>query len=286
MQYRFTSYKDCPKTTCPYCGKTKHWVRYIDTENNLILDERWGKCDNAIKCKGHYSPYDHPPTEDDLTDVKVPPKESKDFYNVLPQNILSKSLKNKYCDNFSYWLIQKYGNKAKDYLDLYQIGCYKKNSTVFWQVDITGKIRSGKIIKYNEITGKRTNQITWAHSQLKIQDYQLQQCLFGEYLLKVFPNKKVCITEGEKTSVIASIQYPDYLFLSVGQLHGLSETKLKVLEGREVIFYPDKGAYQKWSDKLKKLNLNFNYKVSKFVEDEPNLIIGDDLADWILKNKK
>lgn len=42
---------------------------------------------------------------------------------------------------------------------------------------------------YNAETGHRVKEpqafVSWAHSELKLQDFHLKQCLFGEHLLKI-----------------------------------------------------------------------------------------------------
>ena len=61
-------------------------------------------------------------------------------------------------------------------------------STVFWQVDSQGRARAGKVMDYNQDSGRRIkepeNRITWAHSLMQKQGYKIRQCLFGEHLLK------------------------------------------------------------------------------------------------------
>ena len=51
----------------------------------------------------------------------------------------------------------------------YHVGTARKwkNATVFWQTDISGKIRTGKIMQYNAETGKRIKEpyahVSWVH---------------------------------------------------------------------------------------------------------------------------
>ena len=81
----------------------------------------------------------------------------------------------------------------------YNIGTssrYNGGTTVFWQIDTNNKVRTGKLIKYNPSNGKRIkNNTNWVHSVLKISNFNLKQCLFGEHLLNQFPNKTIGIVE-------------------------------------------------------------------------------------------
>jgi hypothetical protein len=47
-------------------------------------------------------------------------------------------------------------------------------------------------------------RISWVHSVLKLPNYNLSQCFFGEHLL-IDTTKTVAIVESEKTAVIASV---------------------------------------------------------------------------------
>ena len=60
---------------------------------------------------------------------------------------------------------------------------------------------------YNAETGHRVKEpkafVSWAHSELKLQDFHLKQCLFGEHLLKN-SSSPVMLVESEKTAVVMS----------------------------------------------------------------------------------
>jgi hypothetical protein len=86
-------------------------------------------------------------------------------------------------------------------------------------------------------------------------DYRLQQCFFGEHLLSTDPFKIVAIAESEKTAVVCSFYYPEYIWLAAGSLDGLSLSKCKVLKDRRVILYPDLNGFDKWQLKTRELNL-------------------------------
>ena len=97
------------------------------------------------------------------------------------------------------------------------------------------------------------------HSKLKKtgtlpDDFNLQQCLFGEHLLKIYPDKFVAIVESEKSAIIASCLMSELICLAAGNLNGLSIEKCLALKGRDVKLYSDLSAFEKWNEKDKMLN--------------------------------
>ena len=153
-------------------------------------------------------------------------------------------------------------------------------------MDHTGNIRSGKIMNYDTATGKRQKNkdgkplIHWAHSVLKIPNYNLKQCLFGLHLLNE-TTKQVAIVESEKTALIMSIEFPEYTWMSTGSLQGFKYEYLAPLKGKDIIAFPDKGGYDKWRDTADMLNNNgFEIEVSKLLENK-EYEDGWDLVDVI-----
>lgn len=67
---------------------------------------------------------------------------------------------------------------------------------------------------YNAETGHRVKEpqafVSWAHSELKLQDFHLKQCLYGEHLLKS-SSSPVMLVESKKTAVVMSHFIPDYI---------------------------------------------------------------------------
>lgn len=85
------------------------------------------------------------------------------------------------------------------------------------------------------------------------EDYNLQQCFFGEHLLGLHPETVVCIVESEKSALISAALFPDEIWLAAGNINGLSIDKCQILKGRTVILYPDLNAFSKWADKAKEI---------------------------------
>ncbi|MCC8186015.1 MAG: DUF6371 domain-containing protein [Bacteroides sp.] len=174
-------------------------------------------------------------------------------------------------------------DQSKRVFTLYRVGSshnWKNNggySAAFPQIDITGKLRQIKVIAYNPETGKRLHKeypaerrtkcgyITdtdqdkvWfaGKSLLEVEDYNanLQQCFFGEHLLK--NADRVCIVESEKTAMIVSLYLPEFTWIATGGKNGCRWTSFEVcrlLSGKTVFLYPDLKCFEDWSQKAENL---------------------------------
>jgi len=171
----------------------------------------------------------------------------------------------------------------------YRLGTSKHwhGANIFWQFDIDGRIRGGKIMVYNPETGKRIKEpkplITWVHQAARMKDYVLSQCLFGEHLLTKRPDAAIKIVESEKTAIVASVIYPDFIWLASGSLTNLSAQRCHVLKGRTISLIPDCGAEQQWLDKCTQLRqlITADWMVDCIPGNNPK---GYDLCDYILDN--
>lgn len=174
----------------------------------------------------------------------------------IPTEVMKKSIQSKAKTNFGAWLFRNFPSTMPDQ---YYIGKSKHwpGAIVFWYADIENRVRSGKIMQYDPLTGKRIKEpkplVTWVHRVLKLKDFNLSICLFGEHLLKQRPNCPVCIVESEKSAIVASIAYPESIWLASGSLTNLTYARCKVLEGRNVTLYPDVGVEDRWQEKLDQL---------------------------------
>ena len=185
-------------------------------------------------------------------------------------------------------------------VEKYALGATKTSEVIFWQIDIYGKVRTGKIMQYNPVTGRRlkheSGAIDWVHNKLKKsgtlpEDYNLQQCFFGEHLLSLHPEATVCIVESEKSALISAAIFPDEVWLGAGNIHGLSIEKCQVFNNRTVILYPDLNAFDKWNEKAIQIEKEYNCKitVSTLLEDisTPEAKAkGLDIADYMIEELK
>jgi hypothetical protein len=155
-------------------------------------------------------------------------------------------------------------------------------------------------MQYNPVTGKRlkhqSGAIDWVHNKLKKsgklpEDFNLQQCFFGEHLLNIYPEKKVAIVESEKSAIIASCIMPELVWLAAGNLNGLSLEKCQVLKDRNVAFLPDLGVYEKWGLKVIKIQKQCNCKITvstllEYEATDTDRSNGLDIADYIIAEIK
>lgn len=170
----------------------------------------------------------------------------------------------------------------------YAIGSTNSKAIIYWQIDINGKVHDGKIQHYKK-DGHRVGGIDWVHSRLRkagiIKGEKPQQCLFGEHLLKMYPDKVVALVESEKNALIGSAVFPEYNWLATGCKGGLNIEKMKVLAGKTVVLFPDVDGFKSWSEKAKQMTF-CNAIVSDLLEknatdeERANKI---DIADWIIR---
>ena len=173
-------------------------------------------------------------------------------------------------------------------MDDYAIGSTKDEAIIYWQIDIDGKVHDGKIQHYKE-NGHRVGGIDWVHSKLRkagtIKGEKPDQCLFGEHLLRLYPEKIIALVESEKNALIGSAVFPEYNWLATGCKGGLNMDKLKVLSGRTVVLFPDVDGFNAWSEKAKQMTF-CKAIVSDLLEN--NATDEDragkiDIADWLIR---
>jgi ribosomal protein L21E len=276
-QYKYQFGKG--KFNCPKCNK-KRFVKYIETETGHYADSQYGRCDREIKC-GYF---EYPNGNSIINYNYVAPPPVKPTY--IDREILQKTLTKYEINPLITYLYSHYdGDEVNVTIDKYQVGTSKMNNgaTIFWQMDNTGNIRTGKIMAYDITTGKRIKDkniiaISWVHYKLKKPKESIRQCLFGLHLLN--DNiKQVAIVESEKTAIIMSIESPNYTWMSTGTISGFKYEYLAPLKGTAIIAFPDKGGYAQWQKTAEKLNeKGFEIEVSQLLENKKYLK-GWDLVD-------
>ncbi len=299
-QYRYSLDISSRKAHCPGCGK-KRLVLYVDTETGKYLPDHVGRCDREDNCGYHFTPKqffaDNPIKNFFEPAVSlVPAKEQINRpIDFLPFDLMDRSVsQHRKCDLFPFLAMLFRENIADQLCNDYLIGTNKQGFTAFWQVDIVGNIRQCKIIQYQPDghRNKSTGVIFAGKKILNNQEANLQQCFFGEFLLNMpgNENKSIAICESEKTAIIASVYYPEFVWLATGGKHGARWTEAnvcKVLSGRKVILFPDLGAFDLWKAKslLMATTAGSSVTTSDLLENSAShedRTKGLDLADYLL----
>lgn len=306
MKYRYHLLKyNGPKTRfrCPGCGRYHCFTPYVDDDDNAVDIERFGRCDHECSCGYHLYPSSEPNWQGGKHSAlpefgKRPLKRREELKTelcTLPMDTVQKTLLFTPKNAFVAFLSRLFGEETvKSLSELYRIGTTKDGHTIFYQFDTLGRCRAGKIIPYNPETGHRIKDDTvppvmWVHTRLKSlgqlpDDWTLSQCLFGEHLLPRYPELPVALVEAEKTAVICSAVFPEFLWLATGGLSQFND-RLNVLRGRKVVAFPDLGGYDKWVAKVRnypRLDITVSDYLERIATDQMREM-GADLADWVVE---
>lgn len=218
----------------------------------------------------------------------------------IPQSYVEKSQSTR--SNFfrfvSTLLTSYYGDRAEEVsrrlMEEYRLGATRDGSVIFWQIDRMNRVRTGKVMQYSpenghRVKGEMTPAVNWVHAILKgrhalPEEWQLSQCLFGEHLLNARPDSVAVLVESEKSAVIGSAIFPDYVWLATGGRSGMKEDRLRVLSGRTVLVFPDADAYSEWKQRAGSMTF-CKVIVSDIIEKNATpeqKAAHIDIADWIV----
>lgn len=142
MEYRFTlqKYKRGSKLTCPKCGRKQCFVKYVDTEGQIVFPDYVGRCDHEHSCQYHYKPSDYFKDNPVVLEERKSWKSQTKIVHPKPtdyidRDIMRRSLANYGRNPLFIFLSGVFGEKETSRLfQLYCVGTSKKwgGSTVFW----------------------------------------------------------------------------------------------------------------------------------------------------------
>jgi hypothetical protein len=308
------------RITCPDCRKPREFSKYIDQETGEILPDHVGRCNREEQCGYHYTPkqffQDNEWNAPSLT--TAPLVKADKPVQFLPLESVEPTLKHYDQNNFYLFLVKMFCETvAKSLCDKYLIGSSRhwKGANVFWQVDLNGNVRQSKVMLYNPENGRRVkseqaankydhrtkiyiadenngDKIYFAGKRI-LSDYEanLRQCFFGEHLIGQDKTKRICLVESEKTAIVATVYYPEYIWLATGGKNGCrwyEPSVFKALEGRATKLFPDVNQFDNWKEKAEQLRRRVNCNIvvedvlEKFATTEQRSK-GYDLADFLLK---
>jgi len=290
MKYHLEKYNGKrTRHTCPSCGKKHEFARYVVTATGEYLAEHVGKCNREDNCGYHYKPRnyfkDGGEKPKGAVNTKTPLPERPDY---LPWDYVKKSMHEYGKEELSNYLAGIFGwDAVVGAFKMYNVGTIRRyggRAIVFWQVDIQGRIRFGKVMKYGKNGHRIKKYVNSVHKILSKtghvrENYNTKQCYFGEHLLD--ETGTVNIVESEKTAVFCYLKFGG-LWIATSQMQGINYGKSRVLSGRDVVLWPDcgKGA-QNWMKRKKYIE-----KFARTVEMKKwwnKEIEGLDLMDFYLK---
>lgn len=261
--YKFQLEKTSRKHICPSCGK-RTFVRYVDADNNHI-DENCGRCDRSDNCGCHNPPREFidnneireykpippaPPRPTEFLDTKFIESGSYALGGRLYEYSMIRN------NNLNYYLLDLFDWWTVKYLqDIFFIGSFTDGAITFPYIDENGKLRSLKRQQYDKETGKRskTENSYLLHKALSGNDnFNYKGCLFGMHQIraKYSKGKTICIVEGEKSAIIASGKFPQWLWMATGARDWFNEHSLEPIRDRKIILFPDTSkdgkTFEKW----------------------------------------
>lgn len=293
--------------TCPACGANKRFTRYVNTETGEYLAEDVGRCDRESNCGYHKKPSEHF-AEDrafkpsfrskaswqtkrpfDALNAKQTPR-----IGYLERHLLTETLADYERNDFVQFLLDLFDPEAvQQTVREYLIGTGKGGEAIFWQVDRTKRIRTGKVIRYDRKTGKRDKDFhpSWMHPK---EGFSLRQCFYGEHLLAERPGLPIAIVESEKSAIVASVfksVFPDLVWLATGGKSNLNADRLQDLpKDRKIILYPDADGFERWSGiAFETRRAGRDITVSDLIErnaSDAERQDGCDLADYLIREQR
>ncbi len=318
--YRYTLDTGTTKFKCPQCGHNR-FVRYVDTKTRQYMPEQYGRCDREESCGYHATPY-----ADDNFKTQQPPGYSRAVYRAkreaqkqrqareksvtIPADVFSSTLSEPLNNAFAYNLTSNIEYPlpvpdVRDVFDLYQVGTFRQ-ATTFPFIDIRGRVQAVQMKYFDD--SNHTTKTSFLHAYFKnsawYDGYSKREkkitCLFGEHLLRQYPDADICLVEAPKTAIVGTLYYGTPcrnrpLFLAVYNLSSLTPDKLGVLKGRDVELIPDTAidgaAYKAWQSKVREFQRLFrttSFHVSDVLEKQATdaeKAAGYDLADFLVRQK-
>lgn len=213
----------------------------------------------------------------------------------LPYSLVEASVKNRERSSLVRWLRTLNWNaeqlsRLDRTLNDYRLASFSTRNhdefTCFWLIDADGKVRSGKLMTYkgdghrdHNAYPYRVNGKTNYHSQdfvhAQFRDtypddkYKFSPCLYGEHLIRQYPESRINVVESEKSAVISAVFFghPDKnVWVATGGKSNLRRHLpfLKQLD-RSVYIYPDKDGVKEWETNVQalardsKVRINYDF---------------------------
>lgn len=294
--------------TCPRCKAAHKFARYIDTTTGEQLNPAVGRCERVQSCGYHYTPAQYfrdngilPPHNLDTPKASVLTSNApfSFTFSLITANFPEATAENTNLMRFIAETLKPAPQQLHTLIDAYHLRAANFRRIIFPQIDTAGNCRTAKVMQYNPLTGHRLKDtkgsFNWIHriyikQNILPPNFHLRQCLFGEHLLKQRPDRAAVIVESEKTALICSLVYPQYLWLASGGKYNFTADRFRPLVDRIIYAIPDAGALREWTIKARAISreLSCKIRVSDCVQYSATLADianGIDIADLILRGQ-
>lgn len=283
--------------TCPQCGKHHEFILYVDAETNQPLAPHVGMCNRRDKCGYHYTPSDFFRDKGEVREIEIvpsrlPPTKKFDIIDDFYRGDFYPNTGDQPSNHITH-LLSLFGKERVGSMQLdYMTGCHQ-GKVIFWQIDINGKMHTGKIMDYDPKSGHNTGYFNWFHKWKKEiekelgREFVLKQCLYGEHLLrKLPPSKPILLVESYKNTHFVRCLTRHFVVVSTDNKGGFTAERCKPLRGFHVVVLPDGGAFDDWAKKAHYISreVGCSMRMSTFLEEratEEQKQKGYDIADWI-----
>ncbi len=293
--------------SCPACNAKGVFVRYQDERGEYISFDV-GRCNRESKCGYHYKPKqffaDNPTgskfvknrasnwTQNTNRNVNQSlQNQAKDFDFMSPEH-LTATLGNYDRNNFVQFLFDLFpdcSDEIQDALKMYCVGTFD-DYACFPSIDRLNRVCRAKLMRFNRATGKRLKgeyDTSSLPAKLKLKaDFNYKQVFFGEHLLQKYPNKPIAIVESEKSAIIGSLCFPEFVWLGSNSKSWLKSERLQRLDNRQIVLYPDADGFDLWQSVASDAQRQgLTIKVSRLIENhatDEQKANGYDLADYLI----
>lgn len=313
-KYRYTLKHTGREDICPNCGQ-RRYVHYIDTQTGKPLPYQYGRCNREISCGYHLNPYvdgygredktSRPPRRMILSPFLSQNRAKRDNYPTVPFDVLKSTQIEPLNSTFAQSLIARYGRTAVEAVfRLYFIGCYREYTT-FPFIDENAKIQTIQCKRFNTDlhTDRGRYGTTFLHAIIKdswTEEYRKRDkfvtCLFGQHLLRLYPNRNVVLVEAPKSAIVGMLTYGlpgdgNPVWLATYNSTTYSEEKVSCLAGRKVTIFADTSdvdkTFAEWESKTRRFESLFggNWECSTILQEyasDEEKKKGYDIADYLL----
>ena len=287
----FSTKRGCFK--CFVCGAKGDAIKLVQDQENLTFTEacEWiiKECNIVVVPSAPSTPSCHFERSREISSGisrDLSTKVEMTFVPLSPSLVTrSLSLNSQFCKSVvsAGYLTDSQLRRAAE---RYRLGCSKEGGVIFWEIDDQQRVHTGKIMYYqSDCHRDKAHNPTWVHSLMKDKlpaNYELQHCLFGLHLLTSdisHQTSSVALVESEKTAIILSEKFPDFIWLSCGGLQMFKPELLAPLVNHKVVIFPDTDetgeAYKAWLAVLQQAQRQYVFKyplrISRLLENHASL---------------